>query len=39
MLDTMGFRNLTSKAILAHTIGGLVAAFVAHWMYVLYTLI
>ena len=39
MLDTMGFRQLTSKAILAHTIGGLVAAFVAHWMFVLYSLI
>ncbi len=30
MLDSMGYRNLTSKAILAHTIGGLVAAVVAH---------
>ncbi len=30
MLDSMGYRNLTSKAILAHTIGGLVAAIVAH---------
>ena len=39
MLDTMGFRNLTSKAILAHTIGGLVAAFVAHWGFVLYSLL
>ncbi|MBR4977409.1 MAG: hypothetical protein IKY95_00475 [Bacteroidales bacterium] len=39
MLDTMGFRNLTSKAILAHTIGGLVAAFITHWLYVLYALI
>ena len=39
MLDTMGFRQLTSKAILAHTIGGLVAAFIAHWVYVLYALI
>jgi len=39
MLDTMGFRQLTSKAILAHTIGGLVAAFIAHWIYVLYALI
>ena len=27
------------KAILAHTIGGLAAAFVAHWLYVLVTLI
>ena len=30
MLDSLGYRNLTSKAILAHTIGGLVAAVVAH---------
>ena len=39
MLDTLGYRKLTSKAILAHTIGGLVAAFIAHWAYFLYTLI
>ena len=39
MLDTLGYRKLTSKAIIAHTIGGLVAAFVAHWIYVLYALI
>lgn len=30
MLDSLGYRNLTSKAIGAHTIGGLVAAVVAH---------
>lgn len=30
MLDSLGFRNLTSKAILSHTIGGIVAAVVAH---------
>lgn len=30
MLDSLGYRNLTSKAILAHTIGGLVAAVIAH---------
>lgn len=30
MLDSLGYRNLTSKAILSHTIGGLVAAVVAH---------
>lgn len=35
MLDTMGYRKLTSKAILAHTIGGFVAGIVAHWTYVL----
>lgn len=39
MLDSLGYRQLTSKAILAHTIGGLVAAFMAHWVYVLYDFI
>lgn len=36
MLDSMGYRNLTSKAILSHTIGGLCAGITAHWLYVLY---
>ena len=39
MLDSLGFRSLTSKAILAHTIGGLVAGVAAHWLYVLFSLI
>ena len=39
MLDTLGYRKLTSKAILAHTIGGLVAAIVAHWGFMLYSLL
>ena len=39
MLDSLGYRELTSKAILAHTIGGLVAAIAAHWIYMLYSLI
>jgi spore maturation protein SpmB len=39
MLDSLGYRQLTSKAILAHTIGGLVAAFAAHWGYVLFSLL
>ena len=39
MLDSLGYRELTSKAILAHTIGGLVAAIVAHWGFVLFSLI
>ena len=39
MLDSLGYRELTSKAILAHTIGGLVAAIAAHWMFMLYSLI
>ena len=38
MLDALGYRKLTSKAILAHTIGGLVAGVSAHWLFVLYTL-
>jgi hypothetical protein len=39
MLDSLGYRELTSKAILAHTIGGLVAAIVAHWVFMLYSFI
>lgn len=39
MLDSLGYRELTSKAILAHTFGGLAAAIIAHWVYMLYTLI
>lgn len=39
MLDSLGYRDLTPKAILAHTIGGVVAAIVAHWAYLLYELI
>ena len=35
MLDSLGYRQLISKAILSHTVGGLCAAFVAHWIYVL----
>lgn len=35
MLDSLGYRSLTSKAIIAHTIGGLVAGITAHWLYVL----
>ena len=38
MLDSLGYRNLTSKAIGAHTIGGLVAGIVAHWIMVLISL-
>ena len=39
MLDALGYRKLTSKAILAHTIGGIVAAISAHWLFVLYTVL
>ena len=39
MLDSIGFRELTPKAILAHTIGGLCAAIVAHLLYMLATML
>ena len=39
MLDSLGFRSLTSKAIMAHTVGGLVAGIAAHWLYVLFSMI
>lgn len=39
MLDSMGYRQLISKAIGAHTIGGLCAGIVAHWFYVLITIL
>ena len=39
MLDSLGYRQLTSKAIVAHTIGGLCAGIAAHWLFVLVSLI
>ncbi len=39
MLDSLGHRELISKAIGAHTIGGLIAGISAHWLYVLLALI
>ncbi len=39
MLDSLGYRELTGKAILSHTVGGLVAAIVAHWTIILIGLI
>lgn len=38
MLDSLGYRELTSKAILSHTIGGLAAGISAHWIYYFITL-
>ncbi|MGO0308649.1 CD0519/CD1768 family membrane protein [Endozoicomonas acroporae] len=35
MLDSLGFRQLTSKAILAHTVGGICAGIAAHYLYLL----
>lgn len=39
MLDSLGYRQLTSKAIMAHTIGGICAGIVAHWAWVLVSMI
>lgn len=39
MLDSLGYRKLISKALLAHTIAGLCAGIVAHWTFVLVGLI
>ncbi len=35
MMDTLQHRELTSKALLAHTVGGLVAGVAAHYIYLL----
>lgn len=36
MLDILGYRELTSKALLSHTIGGLFAGIFAHYGFVLF---
>ncbi|MCI6672702.1 MAG: nucleoside recognition domain-containing protein [Prevotella sp.] len=36
MLDTIGYRELTSKAIMSHCVGGLVAALVAHGLFLVF---
>lgn len=35
MLDTLNYRSLTSKALLAHTVGGIIAGTAAHYLFVL----
>ena len=35
MMDALGVRKLSSKAILSHTIGGICAGMVAHFIYLL----
>jgi hypothetical protein len=39
MLDTLGFRKAISKALGAHTIAGLCAGIIAHFAYLLFSLI
>ena len=35
MLDALKFRELTSKALISHSVGGLVAGVAAHYLYIL----
>ncbi len=39
MLDSLGYRKCISKALLAHTIAGLCAGIIAHFIYLAITLI
>ena len=39
MLDSLGYRELTSKALLSHTIGGIVAGVVAHYGFLLFSVV
>ena len=39
MLDSLGYRKVISKALGAHTIAGLCAGIIAHFLYLLITLI
>lgn len=39
MMGSLGFRQLTGKAILAHTAGGLCAGIAAHWIYTLLAMV
>jgi len=38
MMNSLGYRKLTSKAILSHTIGGIAAGVSAHYIYLLVSL-
>lgn len=37
MMDALGTKEVTGKAIASHTIGGIVAGIAAHWIYLLVT--
>ncbi|WP_411336555.1 hypothetical protein [Ruminococcus gauvreauii] len=39
MMDSLGCKKLTGKAIFSHTIGGLCAGVAAHWFYQLFMMI
>ncbi len=37
MLDALNYRELTSKALISHTIGGIAAGIFAHYIYLFYS--
>lgn len=39
MMEVLGCREHTGKAIISHTIGGLCAGVAAHWLFVLFSLL
>ncbi|MBR0050403.1 MAG: hypothetical protein IJP57_00455, partial [Firmicutes bacterium] len=39
MMDSLHCKELTGKALISHTIGGIAAGFAAHWIYVLVSLL
>lgn len=39
IFDAIGYRHLTSQAMLIHFLGGLMAGIFAHWLYLLYALL
>ncbi|MBR6970393.1 MAG: hypothetical protein IKH87_06680, partial [Firmicutes bacterium] len=39
MMDSLHCKELTGKALVSHTIGGIAAGFAAHWIYVLVNLL
>lgn len=39
MMDALNMRELTSKAIISHTIAGLCAGIIAHFIYIIYAFI
>lgn len=38
IFDTIGYRHLTSQAMVVHLVSGLLAGVFAHWLYLLYAL-
>ena len=39
MMEVLGCREHTAKALISHTIGGLCAGAAAHWLYILFSLL